>query len=114
MDTLVAMSELKDILERGVEGEFWQWFERKVLAEWGPNGAHFQHEMDRALDMTDNDAAASQARQVRSGQKVILGLLRLPHDELRKLRDATVTTTDMRRAPMPDELVGMSRRGAGL
>lgn len=108
------MTELKDILERGIDSEFWQWFERKVLTEWGPNGAHFQQEMDRALNLTDNDAAASQARQVRSGQKVILGLLRLPQDELRKLRDTAVTTTDVGRPPMSEELVGMSRRGSGL
>lgn len=108
------MSDTQDILESGIQSEFWHLFREYVEREWGPQGVRYQQEMDKALDMRDNDAAASQARQIRSGQKVILSLLRWPAEEAKRLADATPTTTDAGRAPMDPELVGMSRRGGGL
>ena len=107
------MSDLKDVLECGVQSEFWRWFCARVDEEWGATGKRYLAELDRALNLTDNDAAASQARQIRSGQKAILALLRLPQDELRKCGPSEPDTPDRRPAPEP-ELAGMSRRGVGL
>jgi hypothetical protein len=107
------MSDLKDVLEGGLRSEFWQWFTSKVLEEWGAQGKRYLVELDAALNLSDNDAAASQARQIRSGQKAILALLRIPDEALRKLGDGAEDVPERRR-PMDPELVGQSRRGAGL
>lgn len=106
------MNELKDILERGIEGPFWAWFQDRVLDEWGPNGKRYLAELDKALNLTDNDAAASQARQVRSGQKAILSLLRLPYDEIRRQGESEPMVVAPGRPAMDPELVGLGRRGS--
>lgn len=108
------MNETTDILESLITSEGWRLYSAYIEREWGPTGVKYQAEMDKALSLTDNDAAASQARQIRSGQKVILGLLRWPHEEIKRLSDAKATTTEPRRAPMAPELVGQSRRGGGM
>ena len=64
----------------------WQMFCRHVVDEWGQTGVTYQAELDKALGLSDNDAAASQARQVRSGQKAILRLLQWPASEAVRLR----------------------------
>ena len=71
-----------------------------MLEEWGPQGVSFQQQLGYALDLTDNDAAASQARQVVSGQKAILKLLRWPQDELARLKRSA-----------PQELITSHSRG---
>lgn len=107
-------NELKDILERGLESPFWAWFSRRVTEEWGPSGAQYQAQMAKALNLTDDHAAASQARQVMSGQKAIMALLAIPRDELRKLKTDAEEPTEERRRPLEPALAGQSRRGAGL
>ncbi len=109
------MSEQKDILESLVNSPGWHDYVRFVEREWGPTGLRYLAQIDRALDLVDNDAAASQARQIRSAQKVILGLLRWPHEEIKRLTvegEAEIVANG--RAPMPMGLAGQSRRGMGL
>lgn len=106
------MSELREILETGVSSPFWQWFCARVHEEWGAQGKRFLPELERAANLSDNDAAASQMRQILSGQKAILSLLRAPHDELRKLKSEP--DTDEPRRPLEPALAGQSRRGSGL
>lgn len=67
--------------------------------EWGPGGVRYTSEMDRALDLTDNAASASQARQIRAAQRVILALKDWPAEEVARLRRQTPVAA------------GMSRRG---
>ena len=78
--------ELLEVLEHGLAGPFWAWFVAQVHQEWGPTGARYQAEMDRALAIVDDNACAAHARQVRSGQKAILALLRLPEETCHRLR----------------------------
>lgn len=93
-----------ELLESLLQHPGWRLFERYVREEWGPQGVQFQRQLDNALDLADNNAAASQARQVRSGQKVILMLLRWPIEEMARLK---------RLEPKPEESLteSMSRRG---
>ena len=105
--------DLKEILEHGLSSPFWRWFVEHVEQEWGPRGKRYQSEMDKALDLADNDAAASQARQVRSGQKVILALLRAPEVELKRLTAAASAEDEAygRASLSHEQLAGTSRRG---
>lgn len=79
----------------------WLQFAAYVEREWGPSGLKYQAEMEKALNLADNNASASQARQILSGQKVITALMRWPAEELARLK---------RQVPASEELV-MSRRG---
>ncbi len=108
------MSDLKEQLDHFVGTDGWRWFVAKVEDEWGAQGKRYLAELDRALNLTDNDAAASQARQIRSGQKIIQSLLRLPFEELRRLQSPSEPDAPPNRAPLDPELVGQSRRGSGL
>ena len=63
----------------------WRLFIAHVQREWGPNGALYNAELDKALDLTDANAAASQARQVRAGRKVIEALMAWPAEEAARL-----------------------------
>ena len=104
-------SELREMLEAGLHADFWQWFVDQVQQEWGPHGVRYQQELDQALNLTDNDAAASQARQVRSGQKVILMLLRVPAETLARLKTVPAVLPPGS-GPRDDALLtGQSRRG---
>lgn len=107
------MSELKEMLEGGLRSEFWAWFTARVHDEWGATGRRFLPELERAANLSDNDASASQVRQILSGQKAILALLRLPEDALRHLGESKPDVEERRR-PLDPELVGLSRRGTGL
>ena len=99
-------------LEELLASPGWDAYVKHVQEEWGPQGAKFQEQLDAALNLTDNNAAASQARQVRSGQKVILGIVRWPTERLAALRrNAQTEQFDERRPAMPMELLGHSRRG---
>lgn len=89
-----------EALESLIESPGWRVFRAHVEQEWGPTGQRYQAELDKALDALDDHASASQARQVRSGQKVILALLRWPEEELARLT---------RQAQQPE--ITMSRRG---
>lgn len=64
----------------------WKAYEAHVQQEWGPAGLKFQAELEKALNLADNNASASQARQILSGQKVITALMRWPYEELAKLK----------------------------
>ena len=63
----------------------WLAFLEHVHQEWGPSGARYTAELDRALDLTDSDAAASQARQVRAGRRVIEMLMAWPAEEIARV-----------------------------
>lgn len=80
------MREDREALESLMAHPGWRAFCGQVDQEWGLNGLRFQAELDKALNLTDNNAAASQARQIRSGQKVILALLRWPAEEATRLK----------------------------
>lgn len=80
-----TLESLEDLLQRPGWSLFWSY----VRAEWGPNGEQYRAQLDKALDLTDNDAAASQARQIRSAQKVIAGLLDWPKEEIARLKRQT-------------------------
>lgn len=82
-----AVEALEDLLAR----PGWRLFWDHVKSEWGPTGHQFQAQMDQALDLTDNDAAASQARQIRSAQKVIAGLMQWPQEEINRVKRQTET-----------------------
>lgn len=64
----------------------WRLWVEHVDAEWGPNGGQYNAALDKALNLMDNDAAASQARQVRAGRRVIETLLAWPAEEVARLR----------------------------
>lgn len=74
-----------------------------VEREWGDSGVKYQAEMERALNLTDNHASASQARQILSGKKVIQALMRWPQEELARLKREEKAT---------DAEPVMSRRGS--
>lgn len=105
------MSELKHILEDFIAHPGWAWFQERVDREWGAHGTRFTGELKAALNLTDNNAAASQARQILSGQAVILALLRTPQEELAKLKNLDTAKDTSARPPLAPELVGQSRRG---
>ena len=94
------MNEQAQMLEALLTSPGWRAFREHVYQEWGPSGEKYQAELDKALDLTNNDAAASQARQIKAAQKAIQHLLEWPADELGRLK----------RAERPVEPV-MSRRG---
>lgn len=92
--------ERRDVLEALLTSPGWSVFVHHVETEWGPNGATYQQELDKALDLTDSAAAASQARQVRAGRKVIEMLLAWPSQEIARLKRQE-----------PDSEPVLSRRG---
>lgn len=75
------------------------WLEH-VRREWGANGATYNAQLDQALNLLDDNAAASQARQIRAGRRTIEALLAWPREEVARLR---------RTVPTPDS--SQSRRG---
>ena len=80
------MSEQREVLDSLQQHPGWALFCAHVEREWGVSGLRFQQELDRALNLTDNDACASQSRQIRSGQKIIMSLLRWPAEEMQRLK----------------------------
>ena len=80
------MNERADILESFLKHPGWQLFAEHVQHEWGPNGLKYNAELDKALNLTDDNAAASQARQIRAGRRVIEQLLTWPSDELARCK----------------------------
>ena len=78
-------TERQSALEQLSTHPGWRIFVLHVIDEWGATGQTYQAELDKALGITDNHAAASQARQVRSGQKAILKLLDWPVQEVQRL-----------------------------
>lgn len=94
------MSEQTDALEALLTHPGWQLFVAHVQHEWGATGVRYNAELDQALNLLDDNAAASQARQIRAGRRVIEQLLAWPADEVGRL-----TRQDRR-----PELT-MSRRG---
>ena len=82
------MNERAQALESLLTHPGWRIFLEYVHLEWGPNGARYNAELDKALDLLDAEAAASQARQVRAGRRVIELLVSYPADELARLQRA--------------------------
>jgi hypothetical protein len=82
----------------------WRLFVAHVAREWGPNGQRYQTALDQALDLADDAAAASHARQVRAGRKTIELLMRWPAEEVARL-------TREARGTGPAEDASPSRRG---
>lgn len=95
------MIDRREALEALVTHPGWQLFLAYVADEWGPSGKAYARALDKALDLLDDGAAASQARQVRAARRVIDGLVRWPEEELRLLKGA----------PRSAESVAPSRRG---
>lgn len=91
-----------EALESLLEHPGWRLFWLHVQDEWGPTGKHYRAELDKALDLMDNDAAASQARQIRSAQKVIAGIMNWPKEECARLKRAEMTSekTESRRGSL--------------
>lgn len=105
------MNELKDDLQHLIDSPGWHWFQGRIDREWGAHGERFLPELKSALNLTDNDAAAAQARQIISAQAVILALMRAPQEELARLKKLDKEADSSPRKAMPQELVGQSRRG---
>lgn len=80
------MSDHADALDSLLTHPGWRLFLEHVHLEWGPTGARYNAELDKALDLIDANAAASQARQVRAGRKVIESLLAWPAEEAQRLK----------------------------
>ena len=95
--------EQEDALRELLDRHGWHLFCDYVQREWGPTGVKFHAELTNALNLTDNNAAASQARQIVSGQKAILALLRWPSEEVSRLKR-------LGEKPEP-EVASMSRGG---
>ena len=92
------MNELAGQLESLLTHPGWQLFLDHVEADWGPAGVKYQSELDKALNLLDDNAAASQARQVRAGRKIIETLLAWPAEELARLtREDRVSEPTMSR-----------------
>ena len=54
----------------------WAAFVAHVEQEWGPTGVRYQQALETALNLTDSEAAASQARQVLAARKTVELLLK--------------------------------------
>ena len=94
------MNEIAQLLEDLQQHPGWRLFREHVDREWGPRGARYMSELEKALDLSDPATAASQARQIVSARKVVDSLIGWPADELQRLK----------RAEREPELT-MSRRG---
>lgn len=77
-----------ETLESLLQHPGWRWFWEDVATDWGPNGVQFRGELERALNLTDDHAAAAQARQIYSSQKVIMALPQRVSDALARLKRA--------------------------
>jgi len=82
----------------------WLRFLEHAHQEWGPGGIAYHAALDKALDLTDSDAAASHARQIRAARRLVETLLTWPTEEIRRLRTATDQLA-------PHAPFGSSRRG---
>lgn len=84
----MSPSEQADALESlGVHPGWGLWIDH-LKSEWGPNGATYNAELDKALNLLDDNAAASQARQVRAGRRTIEALVGWRVEEIARLRRA--------------------------
>jgi hypothetical protein len=75
-----------DALDSLLKSPGWKLFTEHLDGEWGPNGKTYQANMDKALDLTDAEAAASQARQVRAARLMVERFSTWPVEELARLR----------------------------
>ena len=89
--------EVIEALESLLTHPGWRAFRAHAEREWGPSGLAYTAELDKALDLLDDSAAASQARQIRAARKVIEQLLRWPQEELRRLRPKAIEPDSMSR-----------------
>ena len=64
----------------------WAAFVAHVEQEWGPTGIRYQQALETALNLTDSEAAASQALQVLAARKTVELLLKWPSEEIRRLK----------------------------
>ena len=64
----------------------WRLYVEHLLAEWGPSGEQYRAELDKALNLTDNEAAASQARQIRAVSKMVERFIQWPAEEVARLQ----------------------------
>lgn len=88
------MIDPKAELESLVAHPGWRAFQQHVAHEWGPSGVQYVGELERVLNGTDNDAAASQARQILSARKVIERLMAWPAEELARLKRSSATMNE--------------------
>jgi len=79
------MSDARRILESLIAHPGWVAFRAHVEQEWGIHGARYWQELDKALDLTDNIAAAGHARQIRAARRTIEMLMRWPEEEVARL-----------------------------
>lgn len=92
--------ETISIIESGLEHPFWKLWRDHVAQEWGPSGTRYLAELEKALNLLEDGAAASQARQIVSARKAIEQLMAWPEEKLGQLKRSDT--------PMPGS---MSRRG---
>ena len=99
----MATHEQSDALESLLTHPGWQIWVAHVAEEWGPQGKAYNVALDQALNLLDDSAAASQARQVRAGRRVIETLLAWPTEEIARLKRQQPqgnTATVSRRGPL--------------
>lgn len=106
------MNETREILEQGISSAFWKLFCEHVNQEWGAGGQRFAGTIEQLANMTTEDAVlVNQMRQIAVARREILRLLLWPHEELKRQTASETPHVPQGRAPMAEELVGMSRRG---
>ena len=79
------MSETRDALTDLLKHPGWHAFRDYALREWGPHGVRFHAEMQQALNLSDPQAALSQARQIHAAQRLVDVLLEWPAQEIGRL-----------------------------
>ena len=92
------MSERASLLQGWLDHPGTKLFIEHALDEWGPRGAAYNREMDKALDVLDTEQSATLARQIRAARRAVEGLLRWAEDEIaRERRNEQVEPVSMSR-----------------
>lgn len=81
-------TERADVLQSFVDHPGWALFSGHAQNEWGAGGSTYHTALDKALNLLDDSAAASQARQVRAARRAIEQILQWPVEELARLKRA--------------------------
>jgi len=84
----MTQHEQREALESLLTHPGWLILADHIGQEWGPNGLAYNAALDTALNLLDDNAAASQARQIRAGRRVIENLVSWPSEEIARLKRA--------------------------
>ena len=79
------MSEARDSLMDLVKHPGWAIYAQHWLGRWGLQGVQYHAELDKALNMTDSDAAHLQALQVRASRRMVEDMLGWPDEEAKRM-----------------------------